>query len=197
MRTIDELAEHIRNHRCYSHPVFEHWAAVNPAPEAVGALFHQIQLFCASTRPGGRFPEALASLGMDTESHLLQEIVESEEDHGPELATMAGYILNRAAGRAVCPRLDDQQAVEGKLKELSDQLLGNLPGYDPESGLTVQAREAIAVFTRRQLTDRETTFRNLGTALALEMISNRQLIPGEKLLILWCAEASLSILPAG
>lgn len=181
MRTIDELAEHIRNHRCYSHPVFEHWAAVNPAPEAVGALFHQIQLFCASTRPGGRFPEALASLGMDTESHLLQEIVESEEDHGPELATMAGYILNRAAGRAVCPRLDDQQAVEGKLKELSDQLLGNLPGYDPESGLTVQAREAIAVFTRRQLTDRETTFRNLGTALALEMISNRQLIPGEKL----------------
>jgi len=30
------------------------------------------------------------------------------------------------------------------------------------------------------LVDKDATYRNLGTALALEMISNRQLIPGEK-----------------
>jgi hypothetical protein len=43
-----------------------------------------------------------------------------------------------------------------------------------------QTRRAIEVFERRKRTDRDTTIRNLGTALALEMISNGQLIPGEK-----------------
>ncbi|MGH7150768.1 MAG: hypothetical protein ACREIU_08725 [Planctomycetota bacterium] len=180
MRTIEDIVERIRAHRCSAHPVFRHWASVDPEPDAVGALFHQIQKFCASTRPGGNFPEALQRHGMGSESGLLQEIVESEENHGPELARMAGYILNRAAGRAVCPDLHDQEAVEGKLRECSDRLLGTLPGYDRDSGLTVQARKAIAVFARRDRTDRESTFRNLGTALALEMISNRHLIPGEK-----------------
>jgi hypothetical protein len=179
-KTIEQIVENIRNHRCYTHPIFKNWAAVEPASEVVGALFHQIQSFCASTRPGGNFPTALESLGLQGESKLLQEIVESEEDHGPELATMAGFILNSAAQRKICSDLYNQAAVEGKLKEYSDQLLSSLPGYDPETGLTVQARKAIAVFDRRKLTDRESTFRNLGAALALEMISNGQLIPGEK-----------------
>ena len=178
MRTIDHLTETIRTHRCYTHPVFRHWAEVDPDPEVLGALFHQIQKFCASTRPGGRFPDALQELGLAAESRLLTEIVESEEDHGPELATMAGHILNRRAGRAVCPDLSDQDGVETKLRGCSDALLGALPGY--EDGLTAQARRAIAVFDRRNETDRDATFRNLGTALALEVISNRQLIPGEK-----------------
>lgn len=178
--TIDTLIETVRNHRCYTHPIFEHWAAVDPETEVIGALFHQIQNFCASTRPGLRFPDALEAHGMVREKHLLQDIVESEANHGPELATMAGYVLNRRAGRAVCRDLGDQQAVEATLKECSDRLLGSLPGYDRASGLTVQARKAIAVFERRGLDDRDATLRNLGTALALEMISNRQLIPGEK-----------------
>lgn len=179
-KKIEEVVEHIRSHRCYTHPIFKDWAVINPAPEVVGALFHQIQSFCASTRPGCNFPTALESLGLQGESKLLQEIVDSEEDHGPELATMAGFIVNRAAKREICPDLYDQDAVEGKLKEYSDQILGSLPGYDLKTGLTIQARNAIAVFDRRKLTDQESTFRNLGTALALEMISNCQLIPGEK-----------------
>ncbi|MFI1972283.1 hypothetical protein BLA24_32040 [Streptomyces cinnamoneus] len=178
--SIDQLVERIRGHRCYDHPVFDHWTSGNPTAEVVGALFHQIQKFCAVTRPGGRFPEALTSFEFSRESKLLQEIVESEEDHGPELATMAGYILNRAAGRAVFADLDDQQRVEAGLKEFSDKILGSLPGYDPTTGLLVQTRKAMAVFDGRQAVDKESTLRNLGTALALEMISNRQLIPGEK-----------------
>ena len=93
---------------------------------------------------------------------------------------MAGFIVNRAANRDVCPDLADQEAVERRLREDSDRLLGSLPGYDAETGLTLQAARAIAVFERRALSDRESTLRNLGTALALEIISNRQLIPGEK-----------------
>jgi hypothetical protein len=93
---------------------------------------------------------------------------------------MAGHIVNRAAGTMVLQNLYDQQAVEGKLKEFSDAILGSLPGYDRGTGLTTQAREAIAVFRRRSLSDKDNTYRNLGSALALEMISNRQLIPGEK-----------------
>ncbi len=181
MRAIERVTEHIRSHRCYSHPVFQHWAAVEPAPEVVGALFHQIQCFCSSTRPGHNLPEALGELGFDLESNLLAEIVESEENHGPELATMAGHIVNRAAGRTILPDLSDQRAVEAKLKEFSNRLLGSLPGYDLRTGLTVQCRKAISVFERRKRTDREATFLNLGAALALEVISNRHLIPGEKL----------------
>jgi hypothetical protein len=178
--SVAKIADRIRNHRCYTHPIFENWARVRPGANTVGALFHQIQCFCASTRPGGKFPGALAGLGLDRQSHLLQEIVESEENHGPELATMAGFILNRAAGTSVCEDLSDQEAVESTLRDCSDQILGNLPDYDLETGLAVQTRRAIAVFERRNRTDPETTYRNLGTAVALEMISNRQLIPGEK-----------------
>ena len=178
--TIDELVSRVRGHRCYSHPIFQHWADVSPDTAVVGALFHQIRSFCDATRPGGRFPEALAMHKLSTESGLLQEIVESEENHGPELATMAGYIVNRAAGRQIFGDLYDQNLVESGLKEFSDRLLRDLPGYDPRTGLLAQTRRARATFDGRQQVDRESTIRNLGTALALEMISNRQLIPGEK-----------------
>lgn len=177
---IEDLVERVKSHRCYTHPIFQNWAVVQPGPEIVGALFHQIQNFCASTRPGGEFPAALGNLGLGEQKQLFDEIVESEADHGPELATMAGFIVNRSAGSEVCPDLHDQGAVEAKLKEFSDRLLSRLPGYDQETGLTIQARRAIAVFERRYRSDRESTLRNIGSALALEMISNRQLIPGEK-----------------
>jgi len=178
--TIDDLVSRIRSHRCYDHPIFDHWAKVSPDTEVVGALFHQIRSFCDATRPGGKFPEALAMHKLSSESALLQEIVESEENHAPELAAMAGYIVNRAAGREVFSDVFDQELVESGLKEFSDKLLKNLPGYDPKTGLLAQTRRARAAFDGRQQVDRNSTIRNLGTALALEMISNRQLIPGEK-----------------
>ena len=177
---MDALVGHIRTHRCYTHPVFDNWIKADPAPEVVGALFHQIQSFCASTRPGWNLPSALAEHGLHQESGLLQEIVESEEDHGPQLATMAGHIVNRSAGTRVCADLDDTEAVEATLKQLSDQIMATLPGYQPDTGLAVQTRRAIEVFDRRKRTDRDSTLRNLGTALALEMVSNNHLIPGEK-----------------
>jgi hypothetical protein len=179
-KNVDDVIEYVRNHRCFQHPIFKDWAAVNPAPEVVSALFHQIQSFCASTRPGWNLPQALADHGLIGQSLLLEEIVESESNHGPELARMAGYIVNRRAGKTVCPDLEDQEAVERQLRRDSDRILGSLPGYDPKTGLMRQTRKAIEVFERRKQVDRDTTIRNLGTALALEMISNGQLIPGEK-----------------
>jgi hypothetical protein len=179
--TIDELVERVQDHRCYNHPIFEHWAQVQPESPVVGALFHQIRNFCDATRPGGKFPGALAMHKLSQESVLLQEIIESEENHGAQLATMAGYVVNKAAGRPVFGDLYDQQLVEQGLKELSDQILKNLPGYDPKTGLLAQTRRARAVFDGRQQVDLDATLRNLGTALALEMVSNRHLIPGEKI----------------
>ena len=177
---IDNVVTNIKSHRCYSHLVFEHWAKNAPSTEVIGTLFHQIQNFCASTRPGLNLPLGLKKIGLSEESKLLQEIVESEEDHGPELATMAGHILNRASGETICPDLYDQTAVENKLKECSDKIFVSLPGYDLKTGLMPQTRNAIAVFERRKQMDEESIYRNLGTALALEIISNRHLIPGEK-----------------
>lgn len=180
MTLMEQLVTDIRQHRCYNHPIFENWAANRPTPEVIAALFHQIQKFCASTRPGWNFPDALANHGLLGESELLQEIVESEADHGPELARMAGFIVNQAAAEPVCPDTYNQADVEARLKAQSDRFLGDLPGYAPDDGLTVQTRRAIAVFDRRKETGLDATYRNLGTALALEMISNNHLIPGEK-----------------
>jgi hypothetical protein len=176
----DEIVSRVRNHRCYSHPVFEHWASRAPAPDAIGALFHQIRKFCDATRPGHNLPTGLREHGLAQGSQLLQEIVESEEDHGPHLAAMAGHIINRAAGAPVCPDVFDQAAVESKLKVCSDLILGQLPGYEVATGLMPQTRKAIAVFDHRKNTDLDSIYRSLGTTLALEMISNRHLIPGEK-----------------
>jgi hypothetical protein len=175
-----QLSRFVRGHRCYTHPVFMNWAIVDPAPEVVGALFHQIQKFCASTRPGWNFPEGLRRIGLHEQGRLIEEIVASESGHGPELATMAGHIINRAARRKVCLDLQDQEAVESELKNFSDQLLRQLPGYDRATGLTAQARRVIAVVERRKEVDADSTYQNLGAVLALEMISNRQFIPGEK-----------------
>lgn len=177
---IDNLVSRIKAHPCYAHPVFQHWAETAPEPATIGALFHQISNFCAATRPGVNLPTALRNFSLDQGSDLLQQIVESEEDHGPQLATMAGHIVNRAAGEKVFADLYDQAAVENGLKEYSAQLLGSLPGFDSATGLMPQTKKAIAVFDGRQRTDEASTYRNLGTTLALEMISNRHLIPGEK-----------------
>jgi hypothetical protein len=178
--TIEQIIDQIRNHRCYSHPIFQDWVKVNPGPEVVGALFHQIQCFCASTRPGINFPSALREHGLPDAGNLFDEIVASEQGHGAELATMAGCIVNKAAGQTVCTDLQDQGSVEATLREYSDKFLATLPGCDPKTGLTSQAQRAIEVFERRAETDRESTLRNLGTAIALEMTSNQMIIPGEK-----------------
>lgn len=177
---IADLVTEVKTHRCYSHPIFEHWAQMHPPATVIGALFHHIRCFCDATRPGGNLPEGLRRIGLPAESSLLQEIVESEEDHGPELAMMAGHILNRVDAKIVCSDLKNQQAVEGFLKHCSDEILGSLPGYDAVTGLMPQTRRARAVFDRRLLTDSSSIYQNLGTALALEIISNRHLIPGEK-----------------
>lgn len=177
---ITELVDEIKSHRCYSHPIFEHWAQMQPPKEVIGALFHHVRSFCDATRPGWNLPEGLREVGLSEESSLLQEIVESEEDHGPELATMAGHILNRVGGEVACADLKDQHAIESLLKRCSDQIMGALPGYDRTTGLMPQTRRARAVFDRRKLTDRASIYQNLGTTLALEIISNRHLIPGEK-----------------
>lgn len=170
----------VENHPLYTHPLFDRWRAVEPGPEELGALFHQIQCFCASTRPGHAFPQTLRSLGHVEEAALMDEIVASESGHGPELATMAGYIINRAAGRTLFPDLYDTAAVEDQLRRASDRVLGHVAGYDASDGLTAQARRAIAVFDSRRGTSAADAMRSLGVALALEIISNRHLIPGEK-----------------
>jgi hypothetical protein len=180
MLTVEVLTDRVLNHRVYDHAVFTHWADSPPGAPATAAMFHQIQKFCASTRPGLGFSEGLARIGLDEQRRLIDEIVASESGHGPELATMAGHVVNRIGPEPVFVDVNDQAAVEGGLRASSDQLLGSLPGYDRTEGLTVQARTAIGVFERRALTDPEATYRNLGTALALEIISNQSLIPGEK-----------------
>lgn len=179
-----EVHTYVCNHRCFSHPIFEHWTAAGPDHETVGALFHQIQSFCASTRPGLNFTKALSKYGFEKEAVLQDEIVRSESGHGQELAKMAGHIVNRTAKQSIFSDLENVEQIENKLKEYSDKLIGNLPGYDRKTGLSLQTRRAIEVFERRAQDDYHTTLQNIGVTLALEVISNQHLIPGEKACLL-------------
>jgi hypothetical protein len=112
-------------------------------------------------------------------TRTLRAIVASEENHGPHLATMAGFLMNRASGRTVHPDLADQAAVEGILKACSDHFFGGLPGYDSETGLSKQNRRVNRVYARRKLTDRHATLLNIGTLLATEIIAAGHVFPGE------------------
>jgi hypothetical protein len=176
-----EEVDHYRRFARLLRDLGHDWAHQAPDSPSLGAMFHQIQKFCASTRPGLAFPDGLAALGLQKQRSLLEEIVESEGGHGPELATMAGFLVNRSAPDGTRPiDTSTTESIERQLKGYSDMLLGALPGYDRVSGLTVQARQAIAVLERRGERDRDSTIKNLGTALALEIVSNQHLIPGEK-----------------
>ena len=90
MRTIDSLVKEVKAHRVFSHPLYQHWSHGAPEPEVSGAMFHQIQKFCVSTRPGGVFIKALRKWGWDEQASLLEEIVESESRQGPARAAQAG-----------------------------------------------------------------------------------------------------------
>ncbi|OBU85919.1 hypothetical protein [Chromobacterium subtsugae] len=178
--TIEQLSRIVQSHRAYTHPIFQHWAHAAPDAEACAALFHQIQAFCAATRPGQAFPGALEMLGLISQAQLMAEIAQSEQGHGADLARMAGHIVNRSGARPRFADVNDQQQVETELKEASDRLLADHPGYERPTGLLLQTRRAMAAFQRRARSDFDSTMRNLGTAFALEIISNRALIPGEK-----------------
>ncbi len=178
---VKDLVSHIKSHACYTHPLFKNWAAINPSHEVVGALFHQIRSFCDATRPAHAFLTGLTKHGLAKECILVCDIAESEEDHGPQLATMAGHIINKMTDNKTFTDVYDQASVENHLKHNSNAILGALPGYDKETGLLIQNKIARNVFEGRKKTDKDTVMKNLGTTLALEIISNRHLIPGEKL----------------
>lgn len=176
---INPLVGDIRAHRCYNHPIFKNWVRARPDPETIGAFFHHMEGLCTASRPGWNFAEGLSRLSLTAEQQILRDIVASEEDHGPHLVTMAAFLINRAAGRSVCPDLYNQSAVEERLKACSRRLLSSLPGYDYASGRLEQDRRIQRVFERRKLTDRAATYRNIGTLLAVEMIADGHVFPGE------------------
>lgn len=180
LTNTSELVRCVRNHNCYSHPLFYHWVDVRPSPQVIAAFFFQLKSFCAATRYGWSFPKALRSFDFSFESELLQGIVDSEVGHGLDLAKMVGFVINRAAKSTLFEELDNQQLVEAKLKCYSDALLGHLDEYDVDSGLAVETREAVSIFERRKLTDYNSTLISLGSALALELVSNNHIIPGIK-----------------
>jgi hypothetical protein len=174
-----DLVNHIRNHRCYNHPLFHHWAAVNPSAEGVGTLFHHIQRLCACTRPALNFEHGLSQLKLDEESAILASIVKSEADHGPQLATMAAHIVNQRAGKPLFVDLTDQDTIEAKLAEYSRRKFSALPGYHPATASLPEDRRVWEVFGRRAKDDEESTYRNIGSLLAIELLANGHIIPGE------------------
>lgn len=177
--SLATVVAHIEAHRCSLHTFFDDWAARELSPVELGALFHHLRHFCDATRPGAQFPKGLRLLGLPRAAQLMKEIETSEKGHGNDLAVMIGYIINRAAGRPLCPAPKNRKAVEGAIKEMSDEVFGSRPNYDRATGLLPEVATAKAVFVRRKLTDADSTYRNLGTALALEMLANRLIIPGE------------------
>jgi hypothetical protein len=178
-RRLNDLVDLVRSHRCYHHPMFEHWLQAKPGWEVIGAFYHHMQATCSSSRPGWAFDEGLERLGMAEQTRALRKIVASEENHGPHLATMAGFLMNREAGWTLCADLYDQDAVEATMRACSRRFFGTLPGYDGVAGHLPQDRRVASVYARRKQTDRDSTLRNIGTLLATEMIASGHVFPGE------------------
>lgn len=180
------LFKNIINSRLFAHRMFYHWAFVDPPPNILGAAFHQIQMFCASTRSLGAFSDGLSvTLGLDKAASLMREISEGETGHGEKLAIMAAHIINKKAekigiSKPSFPSDFSRENIERMLKENSDLVLSKLPGYEFYSGLAPQTRQATQVFQRRNFTKESDVLYSLGAALALEITSNRHIIPGEK-----------------
>ena len=172
------LVQDIRAHRAHNHPIFQHWAAVQPGAEAIGALFHHIQRLCACTRPALSFEHGLARLGKAAECEILSSIVKSESDHGPQLATMAAHVVNRRAGEELFVDLFDQPAIEERLAQCSRRKLGALPGYDAETASLPADRRVWEVFALRAKDDAESTYLNIGALLVIELLANGHIIPG-------------------
>lgn len=169
----------IRSLHFHNHPLFDHWLESKPTPEIIGAFYHHMQAVCSASRPGWSFDEGLERLGMDQATRTLRAIVASEENHGPHLATMAGFLMNRASGQTIHPDLADQEAVETIMKRCSDEVMGGLPGYDRSTGLSRQNRRVNYIYARRQRVDRDSTLRNIGTLLATEIIASGHVFPGQ------------------
>lgn len=174
-----DLVNHIRDHRCYNHPLFHHWAAVKPDGETIGALFHHIQRLCSCTRPALKFENGLNQLKLDEESEILASIIKSEADHGPQLATMAAHIVNQRSGKVLFSSLTDQQGVEARLAEYSQRKLGAMPGYNAATSSLPEDRRVWEVFGRREHDDPDSTYLNIGALLAIELLANGHIIPGE------------------
>jgi hypothetical protein len=177
--TLSELVAYVEGHRAYTHPIFDHWGASRPQPDVIGAMFHHIGSLCACSRPAWSFETALAELDRPEECQILKSIVNSEEDHGPQLAVMAGHIVNCAAREAVIPDLNQQVDVERRLRAFSARFFDALPSYSRETGMLAQDRRVKAVFDRRKLSSRDATLGNVGALLAIEMLANGHIIPGE------------------
>lgn len=174
---IDHLVTRIRAHRCYHHPLFDHWVQSRPDWQAIGAFFHHMQCTCSASRPGWSFDEGLEQIGAETDT--LRAIVASEENHGPHLATMTAFLMNRAARQTICPDVYDQDAVETVMRDCSVKYFGAFPGYDRATGRLKQDRRVSMIYGRRKRTDRESTYRNIGTLVATEIIASGHVFPGE------------------
>lgn len=99
---IEPLAHRITEHRCSRQPIFDSWRRVAPGTGRL-ARCSFIQSFCAVPRPAGRFPNALTDRPRRSErAHA--GIVDSEANHGAELARMAGHLLHRSTGARNCRR---------------------------------------------------------------------------------------------
>jgi hypothetical protein len=61
---IDDIVTDIKSHRCYTRPIFKHWAESALSRETIGALFQQIRYSCDSMRPGLNLLSRLKTIGL-------------------------------------------------------------------------------------------------------------------------------------
>mgnify|MGYP001577688907 CR=1 FL=1 len=174
---IGYLTKEIESHRCFNHQFFKHFSRSKPSAQVVGAIFFQICHFYDFTRPGMNFPGELERIGMNESALLIKEIVRTGYN-SDQLIRMAGYIINRASGKLVCPNLNDRIAVENTMKNFSDQVFGETIGYNQETGLIGEVSAVKALFDLRLSTDPIITVQNLGVTMAFEIIANRFIMPG-------------------
>lgn len=178
--SIEQLDWIVQQHPAMSHTVFDTWAARKPGLATLGATLYQIGAFCDATRTCGSMAEGLTALGQDAAPQLLREIEESERGHENRFLEMARRLLiETEPEQARYLPLNDLSSTHELLRQLSVRRLNNVPGVHHKAGLLVQTVRSQLHFRQRADTRREMVAYNVGGMLAVEMLANRHIIPGE------------------
>ncbi len=159
----------IEDHSVFKNDFFEVWSKQPPRTGLAAALLFQIQAFCAATRKDGQLVKALQGIDKAA-SESVSVIIASEQGHGIALSVMCGFILSCTPGnQGTIP--DQVKEIDKFLREKSIEELG--------VELLSETRELIKLFEPIKHTNRSEIMSALGVRLAVEILANRQIIPGE------------------
>ncbi len=158
----------LNTHPVFEHPIYKQIAYQKLDQESMKSFWRHMGKYCALTRPGHNFIPSLRTAGLTQTADNMESIIASEAGHGKELETMAQYLIGKTI---TC----------SQLKKVFK--LDTIPSL----------QEMEQIFAVRKSLDPKNIPYNLGVTLALEILANQNIIPGEVEAFVDCGHYQVSL----